>query len=149
MSWYSFHLDMLMLVLLIYPTYWIRLEVGNEIYVRHLWLVMRSMDVISAKNLPHCFELMWSEEKHPTPLIKGRWKEMKVEGWAGFRLAVKLKTLKLKEWAKTNFGDFELQKDAILEEIQILDNKEKLGQLSSEDCNRKLSLKDNFHRKLR
>ena len=81
---------------------------------------------------------------------------MKVESWAGFRLAVKLRTLKLKlkEWAileyvsKTYFGDIELQKDAILEEIQNLDNKE-LGHLSLEYSNRRLSLKDNYHRKLR
>lgn len=40
------------------------------------------------------------------------WKEMKVEGWEGCRLATKLKLLmlKIKEWAKKNFGDVGVQK---------------------------------------
>ena len=80
--------------------------------------------------------------------MKLRTLKLKLKEWAKTYFGDTLK-LKLKEWAKTYFGDIELQKDAILEEIQILGNKEELGQPSLEDCNRRLSLKDDFHRKLR
>lgn len=67
-------------------------------------------------------------------MIMEWWKELKVEGWAGYRLATKLKFLKatIKEWAKTNFVDMGMQKAHLLEEIQNLDRKEELGQLACE-----------------
>lgn len=51
-----------------------------------------------------------------------------MEGWAGFRLAVKLKLLKgnIKEWARLHFGDLRAVKEGILEEVNLLDKEEEL-----------------------
>lgn len=72
---------------------------------------------------PFRFELMWLEEKDFPGLIQGWWEEIKVEGWAGYWLAAKLKLLKnkMKEWVKENFGEVRTQKSKILAEIQELD----------------------------
>lgn len=45
-------------------------------------------------------------------MIMEWWKEFKVEEWAGYRLATKLKMLKvkLKEWAKMSYADMKMQK---------------------------------------
>ena len=68
---------------------------------------------------PFRFELMWLEEKNFTEKIRGWWREMKIEGWAGYRLITKLKLLKLKikEWATPNFVEG-VQKAYLLEEVQ-------------------------------
>lgn len=42
-----------------------------------------------------CFELMWLEVETFSSLIQAWWKDIEVEGWAGFRLPVKLIILKL------------------------------------------------------
>ena len=69
---------------------------------------------------------MWIEEKQFPNLIQGWWEESKVEGWAGYWLAIKLKLLKnkIKEWAKENFGEVRIQKLNILAETEALDRKE-------------------------
>lgn len=56
---------------------------------------------------PFRFELMWFEEDQFPEKIKEWWKEIRLEGWEGFKLAAKLKELKgkIKEWAKNHFGD--------------------------------------------
>lgn len=67
---------------------------------------------------------------------------MRVEGWVGYRLATKLKLLKLKikEWDRNNFGEVAMRKAHLLEEIQRLDRKEEARQLSleEEECQRKV-----------
>lgn len=100
---------------------------------------------------PSHFELMWLEENKFPLMISEWWKELTVEGWAGYKLATKLKLLKIKikEWAKTNFTDVRMQKIQLLEDIQNLDKKEELGQLSSEEEARRLRPKEEFQRKLR
>lgn len=72
-------------------------------------------------------------------------------GLAGYRLAVKLKLLKskIKDWAKVHFGDVTNTKEIILQEIQLLDNKEEVGQLMPAEMSRRLSLKEDFVRKVR
>lgn len=74
---------------------------------------------------PFRFELMWLEDKEFPQMILDWWKEIKVEGWAAYRLATKLNLLrfKIKEWAKKNFGDMRMQKAYMLEEIRSLDLK--------------------------
>lgn len=49
---------------------------------------------------------MWLEEKEFLELIKEWWKEFRVDGWAGFKLATKLKLLKgkIKEWQLITLG---------------------------------------------
>lgn len=50
-------------------------------------------------------------------------------------MAAKLKCLKhkIKDWAKIHFGDVEIEKSRILEEIQNLDRKEETDFLSKEE----------------
>ena len=63
-----------------------------------------------------------------------------MEDWAAHRLATKWRLLKnkIKEWAKTNFGDVRIQKSNILPEIQALDNEER-DQLSERKFVRRFS----------
>lgn len=74
-----------------------------------------------------------------------------MEGWAGFRLALKLKHLKgkIKEWAAMHFGDVRAIEEGTLEEIQLLDREDERCPLSAADCNRRLAMKDEFMKKLR
>lgn len=74
-----------------------------------------------------------------------------IEGWAGFKLARKLKQLKLniKDWTKDHFRDVERMKATILEDIHCLDSKEVVGQLCEEEVSNRLSLKEEFLRKVR
>lgn len=74
-----------------------------------------------------------------------------MEGWAGFRPAVKLKNLKekIKEWAKSHFGQVGLIKDSILEEIRLLDLKQENCQLSEEERAKRFQLKKMFELKVR
>lgn len=99
---------------------------------------------------PFHFELMWLEEHHFPALIGEWWKEFSVDGWAGYRLAMKLKLLKnrIKDWAKDHFGDVRNAKVNILQEIQLLD-KEEVGQLQPAEESRRLFLKKDFIRKVR
>lgn len=46
---------------------------------------------------PFRFEKMWLEEPHFEDLIREWWREIMVEDWAGFRLAGKLKLLKVEK----------------------------------------------------
>eukprot|EP00268_Persea_americana_P017810 TRINITY_DN18653_c0_g1_i1.p2 TRINITY_DN18653_c0_g1~~TRINITY_DN18653_c0_g1_i1.p2 ORF type:complete len:123 (-),score=26.57 TRINITY_DN18653_c0_g1_i1:203-571(-) len=95
---------------------------------------------------------MWIEEKQFPNLIQGWWEESKVEGWAGYWLAIKLKLLKnkIKEWAKENFGEVRIQKLNILTEIQALDMKEESDHLTTlEEEKKRLDLKEDFQRKMR
>lgn len=84
-------------------------------------------------------------------MIKEWWKEIRIEGWEGFKLAAKLKVLKskIKEWAKNHFGDVEKMKETILGEILALDKTEEEIRLSPSDQNRRLVLKEEYQRKVR
>lgn len=67
-----------------------------------------------------CFELMWLEEKDLLGLIKDWWGHFGVQCRSGFVLAQKIRflNLKIKEWAKSHFGELGALKSSILEEIQ-------------------------------
>lgn len=83
-------------------------------------------------------------------MIREWWIELRVDGWAGYRLASKLKLLngKIKEWVKTTFGDVLKSKETILKEIQAIDKEETIH-LLPEEVARRLSLKKKFLRKPR
>lgn len=91
------------------------------------------------------------EEQHFPTLMRDRWKDISDNGWAGYRLGMKLKILKarIRAWAKEHFGDVRRVNERILADIQMLDRKEEAGQLlPTEECKR-LSLKIEFARKVR
>lgn len=100
---------------------------------------------------PFCFEKMWLEEPQFSERVPKWWIEVIEEGWAGFRLAKKLKHLKvkIKEWAKDHFGDILKAKDSLMGEIQLLDLKEEPSQLSNEEWLKRFSLNKVLQRKLR
>ena len=93
---------------------------------------------------PFRFELMWLHEENFSNLVQNWWEEIRVDGWAGYRLATRLKLLKtkLKELAKEHFGEVKYQKSKILAEIQSLDGKEETDQLSREEEKKRLDLKE-------
>lgn len=61
------------------------------------------------------FELMWLEEQHCPALVRDWWKEIPVEGWACYKVAMKLKLLKgrIKDWSKEHFGDVRTAKKVV------------------------------------
>ena len=79
-------------------------------------------------------------------MVMDWWKEIQVESWAGHKLMVQLKLLKikLKERARDKFGEVGMEKASILKEIQAIDKKEEMGQMSSEEFMRRLNLKEDF-----
>lgn len=94
---------------------------------------------------------MWLEEKELRILIKEWCKEIKVKGWEGHKLFVKLKLLKhkIRDWAKVHFRDVEGQKTIILEEIQLIDSmEESTGKLTDEGRSKRIHLKEEFQRKV-
>lgn len=56
---------------------------------------------------------------------------------------------KIKERARTHFGDVSAAKRSILEEIHFIDRKEEVGPLDDSNFHRSLSLKEVFSRKVR
>lgn len=91
------------------------------------------------------------EEKPFLQLVKEWRMELRVEGWAGYKLAAKLKYLKqkIKQWSKDSFSDAGVMKTKIPEEIQLLDIKEEQGQLSFEDKFKRSKLKVDFVQKVK
>lgn len=75
---------------------------------------------------PFRFENMWLGHHSFLPLVKEIWNSSSVEGWEGFKIMRKLKTLKenLKEWNKSIFGDIYVKKEELLKEIHSLDRLE-------------------------
>ena len=55
---------------------------------------------------------MWFEESQFAGIIRNWWKDIIVEGWAGFKLASKLIKLKkkIKERVKNHFGEVKTAK---------------------------------------
>lgn len=100
---------------------------------------------------PFHFELMWLEEKHFPALVRECWSKLRVEGWASYRLASKLKHLKrnIKDWVKSSFGDVLKSKENILYEIQAIDKKKEMDRLLPEEVLRRLSLKEESLKKVR
>lgn len=87
---------------------------------------------------------MWLEESYLAGLINNWWENTLKEGWAGLRLAIKLKILKakIKDWAKCHFGYVGTVKNNIMNGIHSLDNKEEHCQLIADEVNRRLQLKE-------
>lgn len=54
---------------------------------------------------------------------------------------------KIKEWAGLDFGEVGAIKDEILEEINLIDKEEEIGQLDVAKISRRLSLKDEYLQK--
>lgn len=72
---------------------------------------------------PFRFEFVWLAAEGFQDLIRGWWREMTPTGCGAFVLAKKLACLKVKlrSWAKFNFGSVKLKKLAFLQEVERLD----------------------------
>lgn len=95
---------------------------------------------------PFCFKNMWLSTDGFMVLVKGWWDSFEFRGNPSFILAQKLKALKdkLKVWNKDVFGDTRVQKQALLREIQTLDNKEESSVLTEVERNRRLEVREEF-----
>lgn len=77
--------------------------------------------------------------------------EKHLSSWAGYRLAMKLKKLKLciKDWAKSKFGSIEADMAKLLHDIQNLDIKQESGMLTNAEAASCLDLKNKLLLKVR
>lgn len=100
---------------------------------------------------PFRFELIWLEEKGFKELIRSWWSDNQLQGWAGFRLTSKPKSLKanIKDWAKANFGSVEVAMAELLRYIKEIDTKEEYGPLSDSEIVLQQDLKEKFLRKVK
>ena len=73
-----------------------------------------------------------------------------VTEWEGFRIVSKLKRLEvlIKDWAARQFRSVEQYLTGLLLDIQQIDIIEEVGNLSPEDCSRRLLLKLSFQKKV-
>ena len=78
---------------------------------------------------------MWLEVEGSRDLIKRRWEEARVEGYASFVVAKKLKVIKaeIKKWNREVFGDIKIRKYNLMDSINQLDVKEETSSLSDEE----------------
>lgn len=65
---------------------------------------------------PFRFKSSWLLEDHFPDMIRNWWKDITVDGWAGYRHALKLKKVKIriKEWSVQHYGNVEQIKPRIL-----------------------------------
>lgn len=85
----------------------------------------------------------WLKEDKFHSLVENFWNATLVKGCASFRIAQKLKAIKnvIKVWAKEKKEKQNVEFSKIMEEINVLDNKESDVGLSLEDKEKRDSLK--------
>ncbi|GLT95878.1 hypothetical protein SLE2022_135350 [Rubroshorea leprosula] len=66
---------------------------------------------------------VWQQHPEFKKVVEGKWKEIVVDGFAGYRCLQKLKMLKkfLKGWNKEVFGDIEVQFQAAMDKVTQMD----------------------------
>ena len=91
--------------------------------------------------IPFKFENMWLEVELFRDLIKRWWEEARVEAYASFVVAKKLKVIKaeIKKWNREVFGDIKIRKYNLMDSINQLDFKEETSGLSNEELEQKKS----------
>ncbi|KAK2385146.1 hypothetical protein QL285_072415 [Trifolium repens] len=84
---------------------------------------------------PFRFNNFWLDNKKLVGIVESFWETHKVEGWMGFVLKEKLKTLKtiLKEWHKEEYGGLEARIEGVVVDIKDLDVRGELVGLSSQE----------------
>ncbi|KAK2423798.1 hypothetical protein QL285_034226 [Trifolium repens] len=84
---------------------------------------------------PFRFNNYWLEHKKFKEVVEACWENTKVEGWMGFVLKEKLKTLKftIREWHKKEYGGMEARIEGLVGEIKELDMKGEVVGLANEE----------------
>ncbi|GKV18431.1 hypothetical protein SLEP1_g28818 [Rubroshorea leprosula] len=104
-------------------TGWIQVGVRRSIS-DHCALILNSRNTYWG---PKRFRAIDAWHQHPDfhGFVEDRWREMQIEGWAGYKCQQKLKLLKedLKRWNKGAFGNVEAQVDKLSKQIEMLDKK--------------------------
>ncbi|GKV25736.1 hypothetical protein SLEP1_g35131 [Rubroshorea leprosula] len=77
---------------------------------------------------------VWQQHLDFKKVVEGKWTEMVVDGFAGYRCLQKLKMLKnfLKGWNKEVFGDIEVQYQAVVDKVARIDMKNEEADLEGE-----------------
>ncbi|GKV48490.1 hypothetical protein SLEP1_g55300 [Rubroshorea leprosula] len=90
---------------------------------------------------PKPFRMFDAWQQHPQfrKAVEDKWKELKVEGYAGFRCLQKLKGLKefLKGWNKEVFGNMESQFNEVAEKVERIDLKNEVVELEGSEVNQR------------
>ena len=94
--------------------------------------------------VPFKFENMWLEVEGFRDLIKRWWEEARIEGYASFVVAKKLKVIKaeIKKWNREVFGDIKIRKYNLMDSINQLDVKEETSGLSNEELGQRKADRD-------
>ncbi|RVW55331.1 Transposon TX1 uncharacterized 149 kDa protein [Vitis vinifera] len=97
---------------------------------------------------PFRFENMWLKVDGFKGLLREWWQGIEVRGRASFRLASKLKLLKLriKTWNREVFGRLEVNKNSALQQVEYWDGVESERCLSFAETEQKKEAKDAFHK---
>ena len=97
---------------------------------------------------PFRFENMWLKVDGFKGLLREWWQGIEVRGRASFRLASKLKLLKLriKTWNREVFGRLEVNKNSALQQVEYWDGVESERCLSLAETEQKKEAKDAFHK---
>lgn len=95
---------------------------------------------------PFKFFNAWTLHPNFGVVVNDFWNRSDVQGWAGYRLACKLKGLKdvLKVWNREVFGNVQESLNEVENQINTLDLLAESGTLSEEDIVRKKKLKGEF-----
>ena len=98
--------------------------------------------------IPFKFENMWLQVEGFGDLIKRWWEETRVEGYASYVVAKKLKVIKeeIKKWNREVFGDIKVRKYNLMDSINQLDFKEGSSGLSNEELEKRQADKDELAR---
>ncbi|GKV19346.1 hypothetical protein SLEP1_g29624 [Rubroshorea leprosula] len=86
---------------------------------------------------PKPFRVFDAWQQHPQyrKVVEDKWKELNVEGYAGYRCLQKLKRLKefLKGWNKEVFGNMETQFNNVAEKVERIDLKNEVVELEGSE----------------
>ncbi|GLT56373.1 hypothetical protein SLA2020_294170 [Shorea laevis] len=90
---------------------------------------------------PKPFRVFDAWQQHPQfrKAVEDKWKEINVEGYAGYRCLQKLKKLKdfLKGWNKEVFGNMEIQFKNAAEKVEMIDLKNEVVELEGSEVNQR------------
>ena len=92
---------------------------------------------------PFRFENAWLDHKQFSRDFERWWKEIKGEGWEGFKWMTRLQKIKprLKSWNKEVFGDLRLIESALHNRLRELDREEWLDNWSEALRHERVDLK--------
>ncbi|XP_028094696.1 uncharacterized protein LOC114294740 [Camellia sinensis] len=100
---------------------------------------------------PFRFLNAWASHPNFLRVVKEAWSRYAVQGWAGYKVSLKLKEVKasLKQWNKEEFGNLNDKLSLIEEQLHSLDLLQERNTLSNNDLQIKRTLKSEYWKTLR